>query len=210
MKESMDKIIQDRISNIDFLWNKILDLDESDEEICERCNILLNDKKKYLIPVLNKKYIVDVSRRTIIDSDSDEVLDLYNLYIVLLHYILNCKKIDLTKKYISEKEIPGGSSFFIGAHALPKQQMADLFANKINEFSRICLEFGGEQRDFGDISYELKFLPRIPVILILWDKDEEFPASAQFLFNETISMHFAPDIVWGLVDSLFTFIKDAL
>jgi hypothetical protein len=38
----------------------------------------------------------------------------------------------------------------------------------------------------------------VPVTLILWLEDEEFPARSHLLFDETCEQHLPPDIVWSV------------
>jgi hypothetical protein len=41
-------------------------------------------------------------------------------------------------------------------------------------------------------------MPRIPVTLILWLSDEEFPARADLLFDSTCEIHLPLDILWSI------------
>jgi hypothetical protein len=41
-------------------------------------------------------------------------------------------------------------------------------------------------------------MPRIPVTLILWLSDKEFPAQADFLFNSTCEIQLPLDILWSI------------
>jgi hypothetical protein len=49
----------------------------------------------------------------------------------------------------------------------------------------------------GDAAFEFQVFPRVPVQLILWTGDEEFPAEGNILFDETIANILSPeDIAW--------------
>ncbi len=51
--------------------------------------------------------------------------------------------------------------------------------------------------DHGDFSVVVKALPQVPVALILWEGDEEFPPEGNILFDRNISDIFsAEDIAW--------------
>jgi hypothetical protein len=41
----------------------------------------------------------------------------------------------------------------------------------------------------GDIVLVLHPLPKVPVLSLFWDRDEEFPASFQFLFDGSASSY---------------------
>ncbi len=41
-------------------------------------------------------------------------------------------------------------------------------------------------------------MPKIPVTLILWLQDEEFPARADLLFDSSCELHVPIDIIWSI------------
>ena len=57
--------------------------------------------------------------------------------------------------------------------------------------------FGAEPSDQGDVSVLVKALPLVPVALIIWKGDEEFPPEGNILFDRNIlKMLSAEDIAW--------------
>ncbi|MHA2024368.1 MAG: DUF3786 domain-containing protein [Candidatus Thorarchaeota archaeon] len=62
---------------------------------------------------------------------------------------------------------------------------------------------GAKRADFGDAGFELSFLPKVKVLLVFEDADEEFPASVRLLYDKN-SIYYMPheqlgDISWFLV-----------
>jgi hypothetical protein len=51
--------------------------------------------------------------------------------------------------------------------------------------------------DYGDTSVRLFPFPRVPVVLIIWKQDKEFPARADILLDSTCSEHLPTDIIWS-------------
>lgn len=82
---------------------------------------------------------------------------------------------------------------------LPVELIAEKYGNNgnIQEFIRRGKELGGEQFSFGDASVQLLPFPRIPVVLILWKKDEEFQARANLLLDSTCELQLPVDIIWS-------------
>ncbi len=61
------------------------------------------------------------------------------------------------------------------------------------------LRFGAEIVQYGDAAVRLFPLPRVPVTIILWLEDEEFPARANLLFDSTVDYQISlSDIVWSI------------
>jgi hypothetical protein len=45
----------------------------------------------------------------------------------------------------------------------------------------------------GDAAVELSYFPFVPITCILWKGDEEFPAEAAVLFDETAELFFSAE-----------------
>ncbi len=65
-------------------------------------------------------------------------------------------------------------------------------------FKRVALRFGGRQVAYGDVAMELLPLPRVPVTVVFWREDEEFPARTYLLFDHTCEQHLPADILWSV------------
>ena len=115
----------------------------------------------------------------------------------LLWYLIQSKDIPLSGKLINPGSVGGGLIFSKGSHILPLDKIAERYGNDIPGFLRRGGEFGGRQLDYGDASLRLFPFPRIPVVLLIWAKDKEFPARADLLFDATCSTHLPPDVIWS-------------
>jgi hypothetical protein len=57
--------------------------------------------------------------------------------------------------------------------------------------------YGATRLDHGDYSVMVKALPLVPVALVIWEGDDEFPPDGNILFDKNISMILsAEDIAW--------------
>ena len=50
----------------------------------------------------------------------------------------------------------------------------------------------------ADAAYSFRMTPRIPVAVLYWIGDEDFPAESKILYDKTIAEHLAPDIIYAL------------
>lgn len=57
------------------------------------------------------------------------------------------------------------------------------------------IAMGGKQEKYGDVSVTLQAFPKISLTYIFWDGDEEFPASANILFDDQIAKWTHPESV---------------
>ena len=69
------------------------------------------------------------------------------------------------------------------------------FAGRPQELLKAGLELGGIREKYGDVSLTLHAFPKIRLTYIFWDGDEEFPPSANILFQDTIAQWTHPESV---------------
>jgi hypothetical protein len=76
--------------------------------------------------------------------------------------------------------------------------MVQVFGGEPEVLIKLATEaYGAVPSDQGDISVKIMALPRVPVALILWKGDEEFPPEGNILFDRSIShILSAEDIAW--------------
>ena len=103
----------------------------------------------------------------------------------------------LSSSTVSEKELSSGE-FFFRSHPLATGKMEEIYGSDSECFIKRGIALGGKQVKHGDVAIELQVLPRIPVTVILWKADDEFPARVQMLFDPTIDTHMQLDAIWSL------------
>ena len=54
-------------------------------------------------------------------------------------------------------------------------------------------KLNGKILDTGDAAVELSYFPCVPITCIVWKGDEEFPAEASVLFDETADLFFSAE-----------------
>ena len=115
----------------------------------------------------------------------------------ILNYLVNAKEIPAAQNLVRPSDLPGGDIFARGTHVLPLDEIATQFNNNRAGFLEKGQYLGGKQLDYGDMSVELVPFPRIPVVLIVWSGDEEFPAKSSLLFDSSCIFHMPIDILWS-------------
>ena len=82
-------------------------------------------------------------------------------------------------------------------------QLTNLFTEHQEKLYDALERLGAERVDYGDAAFEVSFLPKIKVLLVFEEADEEFPASVRLLYDKN-SIFYMPheqlgDISWFLV-----------
>jgi hypothetical protein len=176
------------------------ELEESDPEtVCRRALCEYdNDSNAYMLSVWGEDYLVNPSRLIIkrLGRRSADIDDLLGLFII--YYLLKCKNVEVENDWISEKDMPGGVTFFRGPHAIPTELISNKYSGMIDEFTQRCQLLNGHSLDMADSAGSFSITPRIPVAVLLWDRDDEFSAEAKILFDRTITEHLTLDIIYSL------------
>jgi hypothetical protein len=111
----------------------------------------------------------------------------------------SAKDIPSTERLIRPLDVKGGQRFFTGTHVLPLDRLEEKYGKDKKGFIVRGVKFGGDIASFGDAAIRLYPLPRVPVTMILWLEDEEFPARASLFFDSTVDYQISlSDIVWSV------------
>ncbi len=182
-------------------WRLLSELEP--EDVCKRAAAMYKkENKSYILRSFGIDFSISPLKKEIKSlSERGEVFIKklsYFFNISVLTYLINAKEIPLSKTLIKPENIKGGEFFFKGTHTLPLNKVAEKYQFDGEGFIKRGIEFDAKILDYGDVSIELMPLPRIPVILILWLSDEEFPARTDLLFDSTSESQLPIDILWSI------------
>ena len=191
------------------LWEQLQKLDHAETAQRAKCKYL-NDKKHYIIKLINVEYIVDLIEKKIYSHHKDlpDEPATFIEELCILAYLINSKEIPLANKLVKGETLPGGQFFFRGVHKLPTDKLEKALGEQPQVLLNTLDQFNAEKCEFGDASVLLQILPRLPITLVIWRGDEEFEARASILFDQTASSHLPLDALLAsvnlAVDALIT------
>jgi hypothetical protein len=133
-------------------------------------------------------------------SEGETILKKYGYFFShsCLWYLVHAKDLPLSGRLIKPSDIKGGGMFFRGSHVLPLDNLAKKYGDDKQAFLQRGKDLCAKVQHYGDASIQLLPLPRIPVTIILWGKDDEFPARADLLFDSTCELQLPLDIIWSI------------
>ena len=114
---------------------------------------------------------------------------------LFLHYLLTADGTPLAHRWISLREVEGGRFYFQAFQGYSGDKLIKYFGNDICGFRQAAERAGGERRDLGDAAYAFWALPRVPLVVIYWLGDEEFPPTAQVLFDASADHYLPVDVL---------------
>ncbi|MFH1478149.1 MAG: DUF3786 domain-containing protein [Candidatus Omnitrophota bacterium] len=166
----------------------------------------LGDREGNLsVSFLNNEYEVDFSTRTVMSlSCNIEAKDYYK--ILILHYLAKEDRVsDIGRDdWMSFKEMDGGSVYFTAF----RKRAIDPIIRKYGDnpealYNRMSL-FKAQKMATGSSSISIEVFSKIKVGIVLWEKDEEFGADCNMLFNRSARLIFPTEdiaVLGGIIAS---------
>ena len=112
---------------------------------------------------------------------------------LILHYLLQAKGVPLTGTWITFREIPSGEFYYSAFSKRAKEPLVKTFGERPELLLELGSNMGGIRREEGDASMLFQAFPFIPVCLILWAGDDEFPPEGNLLFDASISYYLSAE-----------------
>ncbi len=167
------------------------------EVILKRSGFESPEANMFRIPFLDRIYRVGFPRFEFVDTIERKKEIPLQEQVLILHYMSATDIPQATGHWISYREIPGAAFYFGAFIKRAVEPLKEVFGQNLSDFSRAAGELQAIEIDSGDAAFEFKVLPAVPLQLILWTGDEEFPAEANILFDSTIGQILSPeDAAW--------------
>ena len=107
-------------------------------------------------------------------------------YFILSGYA-DAKPTTETRQLISFSHVPGGVGYNLAFIRRAVQPIERTFGSDANRLCNAAKLLDSEKLNYGDCSVKINALPLVPITIILHAATSEFPASANMLFDSTVS-----------------------
>lgn len=192
-------------------WER-LDEAADPEALCARCGAAYAAAERTItLTYLARPYRVSLAGRGITLQDDAEGVPLRDK-ILLLHYLTQAGGAPLTGEVIAYKELPEGVSYFRTFAKRAIKPLVDRFGPEPELLRAAAGIVGGLPAEYGDVAVTVPAFPHVPVTLVLWRGDEEFPPEGNILFDRSITDYLTTEdinvlcetIAWKIVKSFKT------
>ena len=156
-----------------------------------------NGKMGFSIDFLNKKVLVSWPELNFSTGTDKEDLPIQE-QVLLLHYLNMAENIEVLGEWIAYQEVPDGKFYLDAFIRRAKNPMLQGFGNNPELLVQLAGEvYGATPLSQGDVAVRIQALPLVPVALILWRGDDEFPPEGTILFDKSVPKALsAEDIAW--------------
>jgi hypothetical protein len=164
------------------------------ELILNKLGVVL-DNDRMFIPFFNDRYFV--SNNGIIDESGNRPD--YMTCVILAKYILLCPEQSyFDNEWVSFKDFKKASHFTnLNYFSSDTERAIERhFSGKLNDLKTACGKLDGSQYEMEisyDLSIQFEALPRISLLLLFNDGDDEFPAKCTVLFTKHAEYYLDPE-----------------
>jgi hypothetical protein len=133
--------------------------------------------------------------------------------VILCKYLLLCPAVTPHEKdWVSYRDLKNSGPLTVYFLNDVERAIADHFTGRLDALKEACRRGRGYPPDM-DVSYDLSMqfdaLPRVPVILLFNDADDEFPAKSSVLFERGAETYLDAECLAMAGRLLFTHLKNA-
>jgi len=193
-------------------WEAILN-----QDLAVLCHLLAGrpqDQDRLVFTSFQEDILLDRRRRQIFrhrrggwEPSADPQLE----FLTLLFLAKNRQVHPLCNELVTVADLRE-SQYFKGPHCLPVEGLQERFGQDLPGFQRVARFLGGEPLAMADAAFVLRPLPRLPVAVLLWLGDDEFPPLVNFLFDRSVEAYLSASGIWllaNLVSSTFLWVQPA-
>ena len=177
---------ENRQSNYDQVienWRlKFLEMDQ--EELIRKFQLEADEEFLYII-YFSKRFRIDRKNGFITEDGKspgfDTVMNIYNtFYYSAAHPVAS-------GNLVAFRQVKRVYPFEAAYRRTIISRLQELFSGKTEELRKACEALGGTLLPQGDVGYVLPVCPFLNIAVLFWDKDEEFEAQANMLFDSEIT-----------------------
>jgi hypothetical protein len=185
------------------LWERLAQSDPV--HVCRRSGSQFDEAAgSYLFDFLKERYRIVPSSRVIkpVSGPIPQGAPSIDLQVIIITYLLNGQEIPLAGKLVAGSSLKGGKCFFQGAHGFSPDPLLKRYGRDSKGFLDRGLTLGAQQERYGDMGLRFAALSRVPIVMVLWEADEEFSARLSFLFDASADRQLPLDAIYGLVNEI--------
>ena len=176
---------QDALTGIPLEHYMKLLSEASPQDISERTG-LPNENGRFTLDILGEKKTI-----TLPDFADEGWGDRWK--ILFGRYLLEGRKIRPMQEFITYSQLPWGEVYNEKFKQRCILRLAGTFGSRIETFKEKCEKNHAVLIESTGCGYEFSLLDELRVRFILWEGDEDFPASAQILFSDNFPDSFTAE-----------------
>ncbi|MDR1585850.1 MAG: DUF3786 domain-containing protein, partial [Treponema sp.] len=165
-------------------------------EAALRCGLSFDENASaFSLRILGREHRALFPEFSLIDPSGKAVENPYEK-ILFIHYLCEGKYFPARGRRLAYNEIPWGNVYYRNFEGRCLRRCAFTFGRDIAAFKALVEgnpELRAEALDVGDAGYRFEFINGLFINLMIWGADDEFPPSAQMLFDDNFVFAFTAE-----------------
>ncbi len=150
------------------------------------------EEDRLCLTMVFKEYEIDVDSFRIRQADDGkEPFSFFQA--LLLVYLQTADGAPSADRWISFRELPHGTFYHRAFQGYAPNRLTKRWGNDLEGFVAACRALGGDPLELGNACFAFKVLPRVPVAVVYWLGDEDFPSRASVLFDANAHHYMVTD-----------------
>ncbi len=169
----------------------------------------LSQYKDHIIHVnfMGKICTVSHPNAVIKDENGCEITS-YTLKTLFLRFLVNAQAIEPTHEDITYKDVQGALAYYPNFEKRTISRLAKIYGNDPDRFKCDMSYIKSAAVKSGDVAFKFPFMNKTFMTFIVWEKDDEFPAAANILFDKNIQFYFNAEDLAVVPDVALDIIKN--
>jgi hypothetical protein len=160
--------------------------------IADRSGAEIDRAGNLRVAFLRREYVIDQAEWAITRAD-DGATPPSILQSLILMYLYTSDGTPPGDRWIGFRELPNGLFYAQAFQGYTGTALVRDLNGDVAAFKRASEKLQGAAVAIGDAGYAFQVLPRLKLAVIMWAGDDEFPAQAQVLFEETAPHYLITD-----------------
>jgi len=157
------------------------------------------DQGEFLLPMWGQDVILTWPEFTGRDANTGDSLPIMTM--AMLSYYFHTSvgthrpryRAPLAGTWIAFTDLPDGMFYTAAFQGYTGNELAKAFGNDLDAFKSAAQLLGGWQETLGDAAFAFQALPRVRLLAVGWQGDEDFPPSYRVLFDGNSHNHLSTD-----------------
>ena len=167
------------------------------DKIIQQSGFAISESAVISIPFLNRDYRVSYPDFEFADASEPNKEVPIQEQVLILHYLMADNPPKLPPKWIAYREIKGAAFYFSAFVKRAIDPLKKVFGQNVAGLKEAAGQLNAVPIKTGDAGFEFHIFPKVPLQMILWIGDDEFPPEANILFDQTIGELLSPEeVAW--------------
>ena len=162
------------------------------EVVAERSGATIDRDGNLCVEFLRREYVIDHAKWNVTRADDGTTPPSLMQSLILTYLYMSDGTLPIDR-WLGFRELPNGLFYAQAFQGYTGAVLARDLNGDVATFKQASEKLQGAVLALGDAGYVFQVLPRIKLAVIMWSGDDEFPAQAQVLFQETAPHYLITD-----------------